>query len=172
MVIVEGCDNCGKTKLIQHLATELHCEVIKSPGPQPKEALASWMMVMFQLQHIQAVIFDRFPVISEEIYGKVLRGYSELDFYGERTFITILKRMSPLIIHCRPPMYKILDLGTRPQMEGVSEHILELVAKYDYLMRILQEEGFSIIQYDYMSDVVTKDEITVMVREYFTRRGL
>ncbi len=172
MVIIEGCDNCGKTKLVQHLATELHCEVVRSPGPSSKEALASWILAMFQLQHIQAVIFDRFPVISEEIYGKVLRGYSELDFYGERTFRTILKRMNPLIIYCRPPMYKILDFGTRPQMEGVKDHILELVGKYDYLMRVLQEEGFSVVHYDFTSDAITKDEITVMVREYFTRSGL
>jgi len=171
MVIIEGCDNCGKTKLIEYLVSGIIVPVIRSPGPKEPGYLAAWVLIMIHLQALGPIIFDRFPVISESIYGPVLRGRDVLKDYGETTFKSLLKSTAPLIIHCRPPLSKILDWGHREQMDGVKEHITTLVDKYDYEMEMLRREGFAIVTYDFMSESLTKQEIKGMIEQYFLRRG-
>lgn len=172
MIIIEGMDNSGKTTLVNYLASEIPCEMMRSPGPNTPEFLASWVMIMIQRQASLPVLFDRFPVISEAVYGTVLRGKNALDLYGDRTFTVILKALHPLIIYCRPPFDRILDFEGRDQMVGVKEKALILVDKYDYLMDNMRKEGFTIITYDYTSQSLTRLEVLGMVKNHFRRSFL
>jgi len=172
MVIVEGSDNTGKTRLIEFLAcNSIGLKVIKSPGPQSAEFLATWCLTMFKEDLIRPLIFDRFPVISEMVYGPMFRVRDVLQEFGEGCFRDILKDSQPLIIYCRPHIGKIMDLGDREQMKGVRENISILVDKYDYEIDLMRKEGFAIIEYDFNHRAFGKDEILGLVRSHFERRG-
>jgi len=172
MVIIEGCDNSGKSQLIMSLLQAMpNCSILKSPGPGNIETLGFWILTMIHLADLKPIIFDRFPVISEEIYGKTLRNINVLESWGDRVFWDLFKDSHPLIIYCRPPLAKILDFGTREQMEGVKEHVIELVDHYDYLMTNLRKEGLAILEYDFTGGVLDKEVISATIREYFSRSG-
>lgn len=167
MVIIEGMDNSGKTTLVNYLATEILCGVIRSPGPHTGEFLATWILLQNERLKVQPILFDRHPLISEKIYGVVLRSRNALAIYGD--LMQYFRSLNPLIIYCRPPISNILDFGDRDQMEGVKETATILLDKYDYTMNLMRDEGFSIVTYDYTSQSLTRLEVLGMVREYFKR---
>lgn len=144
MIICEGMDNSGKTTLISTLK-RIHgdaIEVIKPPGPfKDSKELKDWMgPEMDKCRTFQydngMIIYDRFPIISELVYGPIVRGESMVTGpLFDETFRDLTSAAFPVtIIYCRPPDEKILDFGIREQMDGVREKSLELLYGYDELM--------------------------------------
>ena len=132
MIIVEGMDNSGKTKLTEHLAERFKLPHIKSPKDRThllNDALTTLML------NPEAVL-DRFSAISEAIYGPILRGGTAFDKYVSqwKFFMDKLVRCKPLIFYCRPPEKQIFAYGDRKQMAGVVEHKEELLSAYDTMM--------------------------------------
>lgn len=146
MIIVEGMDNTGKTTLVRNLAEQFQLEMRHSASDlKGSQDLLDW--VDQELEHNEYnTIYDRWPLISEEVYGPVLRGKSviSLNRYDGWT-----EKPDPLFIYCRPSLNKILNFHYREQMEGVKTNAKALVSRYDHVMVRFQQKGWGVVQYDY-----------------------
>ena len=153
-IIIEGPDNAGKTMLGQALSERWEIPLVHSVRPE-----ASWneedilRHSVFQLRP-QGAILDRVYAISEYIYGRIIRGKSDL---GDRHYEALLDLYDRnlLIIYCRPSDKTILDNGERDQMDGVLAHHSQIIEEYDYVMREVAMFGKSrVVRYNWEQDVV------------------
>jgi len=164
MIIVEGMDNTGKTTLVRKLTSMLPLKKYKSPGPDIGEAeQIEWVRDRLE-DPDEWVIFDRFPLISEPIYGGHIRGYHNFEDPSKQYLYDMFKDKNPLIIYCRPPRDKILSFEDgRIQMDGVKAKGSILLNEYDRMMTDFEGET-GIRVYDYTGDTV--DSIYLEVCEY------
>jgi hypothetical protein len=153
MIIVEGPDGAGKTTLIRKLSGDLKLPVhqrsansdgspTSSQGTTRGERLAWWAFHDVRTMSDQPMsIYDRHCLISEYIYGPVVRGHLAADFQNSIIHLTIrLLAKYSLVVFCRPPDDEIgKNLwggedggdGQSFQMEGVRGRWKEVVASYD-----------------------------------------
>lgn len=143
MIIVEGCDNTGKTTLIDMLCEEIPqlVRAPKSPGPASAEELSDYMDEYLWKKtpgETHPMIFDRFPLPSELVYGYALRTGPVLETAQLIKYSAILATHQPLMIYCFRDMEKILEtFDEREQLEGVKENIQKILFYYqDYLTRL------------------------------------
>ena len=150
-IIIIGMDNTGKTTLAETLSKELNLKLIKSTGPKvTKVAMISNMLE--NLESSEDLIFERYNLFEEIIYGNILRGESKFSLEDYIYKQTILHK--PLIIYCRPTKEKIFKFGSREQMEGVIEEKEKLLEAWDKLYLKLQED-IEVYRYDF--DIQTFD---------------
>ena len=143
MIIVEGPDGAGKTSLIDRLRLDLDFEVQPRPctseeGVDPS-TLASW--VEQDLKTSSSGFYDRYPLISEPIYGPLIRGYMA-DKFDRVDWMSLqlskLYLQTPFIIFCLPPLAEVLrnvdrTHGTEtPHLRGVHEHAPAIWAGYQF----------------------------------------
>ena len=109
MLIVEGPDGGGKTRLIERLSKSLEWPV--APRVVSKDAEAMVDLVKWVEENLegdlQPVIYDRHRLISEPIYGPLLRGDMEEGFCSLpwlRDKQTWLRSINPFVIFCLPPL--------------------------------------------------------------------
>lgn len=154
MIILEGPDNAGKTTLGERLATALGATFIHSERP-PKESSDNDLIEHAVLQvEPRRIIMDRNYLVSELVYGTVLRGGPAL---GRERHLKLMNDMLELghilIIYCRPPADTILDNGNRHQMVGVVEAHGKIISNYDRLMGQLGIlKGKLLIRFNYEED--------------------
>lgn len=136
MIIIEGADGAGKTTLIHRLMEEtglpLHERHCTSEGG-PKDNLYEWAKQDVTTWHEQPMsIYDRHPLISEYIYGGLLRGGVDEDFLTVEAQ-ELIERMNreALVIFCIPP-YEVLAQNTKvnEQMPGVKQNLENLYWAY------------------------------------------
>lgn len=153
MIVVEGCDNSGKTTLALALASAMKLVFMKNCiRPTDRNEVLTWMQFIRSFQPNDRLITDRIPVISELVYGETLRGKSLVR--QRETFITLLG-INPTIIYCRPSLDNIRNLGERQQMNGVEENLENLVQAYDDLMTKLEEHlDLRVVRYDWASQTL------------------
>lgn len=159
MVVVEGMDNTGKTTLGKALSDYFSVLLIRSLGHQKNLVIwVDWILEQLRAQQYEAgrpgVIYDRWPTISESVYGPELRGtyaFQNLTWLDEAFW-----RLNPVVIYCRPPKAKILQFGKREQMTGVKKNAAELIRHYDgwYNFHQANYPGHTIIRHDYTKDSV------------------
>lgn len=148
IIVVEGPDGSGKSHLIQTLRQVLpgRFHVIHRPArpPQTVEQLNRDINFLWSLRNWGNFVIDRHPIISESVYGPLLRG-SQLE-----TSIPQLGRWDALI-YCRPRFQVICQnvKNSSHELEGVRQRIPDIVAKYDEVMG-----GLKPIRYDYQQDSV------------------
>lgn len=108
MLIVEGPDGAGKTTLIRTLKEHLHLDVAPRVVSKDTEAMTDlrvWVDENLEAG-FQQLIFDRHRLISEPIYGPIMRstpepGFAELAWLGPR--MEQFYALKPVIIYCLPP---------------------------------------------------------------------
>jgi adenylate kinase family enzyme len=107
VIIVEGPDGAGKTTLIQQIAS--HFELPVAPRVVSKEANAMVSLKPWVEKNVsegfQVTLFDRHRLISEPIYGSILRKTFEPgfdDFAWLYSMYTMFYNAKPLIIYCLP----------------------------------------------------------------------
>lgn len=153
--IVVGMDNTGKTTLCEDLSYRLGATHVAPMGPGfSRETMLDNIMV-YMNRH-ENVVFERFSIFEELVYGKILRGKSKFTFED----IDLIKKFHPVIIYCRPSKEVIFNFGSREQMKGVIEEKEKLIKAWDNLI-FDSLEGFKVIKYDW-----TKDKINHMIGEY------
>lgn len=155
MIVLEGPDGAGKTTLLRDLR-DRYPEVDEAPrfstskgGPIDRHNLRRRVDLEFESQIDAAPrLYDRHPVISETIYGPVLRR-DMLGGFDDRWLITATARLrnTALIVWCLPPLPTVLaNLAAEDQMDGVHESIHTLY--WLYHAKAMQWAGNSVI-YDY-----------------------
>lgn len=133
MIVVEGPDGAGKTTLINLLLADNSglflrprmSTSIGGPVDQLTKAVDEDFLNPIEAGHV----YDRHALISEPIYGPVIRGSMKPGFEDWNWFCrswSRLQTMRPLLIFCLPPLDVVrenLHNETHGQMSGVVEHI-------------------------------------------------
>lgn len=170
LVIIEGPDGSGKTTLANYLRknVEAYAWLLRSNGP-PTNVIDMLRTVRWITRdappHLN-VICDRFPIISEIVYGPILRDRCLHDYTPKLIAQYFLTAPYPtIIIHCRPPLQELeLSVHSQVQMTGVKNNLSRIAETYDVLMQDLHREGVQIYRYDYTESPLP---IVQTVQEFF-----
>lgn len=142
MIILEGPDNAGKSTLAKELQRRFKWPYRPAGGPpkSPEEIRGRQAAIEAILTARQFAIIDRAPVISDTIYGVVLKR-PVLNF--DQTDLDRFLKLGPCIIYCRPPNrilmqvaqgHVVKDHETVEHVEAVKRNAKECMDAYDELM--------------------------------------
>lgn len=149
MIIIEGCDNSGKTLLSAQLSKALNVPARHSVAPNPAWTPLECLEHSSRQLRPQRIILDRVYAISEPVYGPICRGKNALGDQARQAIMDLYQRPY-LIIYCRPSKSTILKNGGRDQMPGVLENHHRLIQKYDdFMLDIIRFSKCTVIQYDW-----------------------
>lgn len=168
MIVIEGVDNSGKSVLGEKLSEFFECPLVHSPGHCPE--MLDWTERALQKNTVK--FYDRFPLISEAVYGPILRDSDDFESKRGRELLSLFYDKKPMIIYCKPPE-KIIKRRMGEQMEGVKKHLKLLMDSYDAHMAILREFKFLVMRYDYTNppdDAIVKAVISAYLDKLKTRR--
>lgn len=140
-VIVEGCDGAGKTTVAELL---LHKRPYLQRGPRassslggPVRSLAQWVLDQERTMLIneRPQLFDRHPLISELIYGRIVRGQLaswEFDHTGWLATHLLFLQRHCLLVWCVPADDAIIrkNVDDARDMPGVVTNIDRLIEAY------------------------------------------
>lgn len=112
MLIVEGPDGSGKTQLVEKLRGDLGLPV--APRVVRADTTAMVDLAKWTEDNVDAgfqkTLFDRHRLISEPIYGPILRGRQETSFMDMGWMADLNWRfyaLKPIIIYCMPDIRTI-----------------------------------------------------------------
>lgn len=130
LIIIEGLDNSGKSTLAQKLSHQLNIPIQEGSGP-PKTEEEFIDRVNRYLEIEPPVIFDRHPVISESIYGPIIRNK---DIVTPSMKVRLFNS-KPIIIYCDPQTrgledHKIKDGESIHHINGLYDQFLKLLEAY------------------------------------------
>lgn len=158
MIILEGCDGAGKTTLLNMLtrATGLPAhERASSSTEGPVKDLYLWTINDIASWHTQPLaIYDRHPLISEQIYGQAVRGGDlRPGFDAGNKYLAMMRRhmrREALIILCIPPLEVVREniAGEAEQMSGVAENVDYIYECYNNVLKFWPMDAH-IARYDY-----------------------
>src|SRR5690606_4664522 len=102
LVILEGPDGSGKSTLGTYLASQTERPLLHSPGvTQGELEMKAWVLRMLTSPLRDNLILDRFPLVSELVYGPVLR--NEVLIPKFHPLYAAWHRIPTTLIYCRPP---------------------------------------------------------------------
>lgn len=139
MIIVEGPDGAGKSSLIEKLSITLSIPVHERASDSvggPVSNISVWAYNDVTAQPSKPLsIYDRHPLISEYVYGPIVRQHLSPDMLSPTMHLCIrMLARQALVIFCRPPIEEIArNVVKAPQMSGVAEHIGRIISAYDAL---------------------------------------
>jgi len=141
--IFEGPDGAGKSFIALEFSRAVNLPIHHFGGP-PKSTKEIYMRAKFIEQSVD-IIFDRVPIISDQIYGPIIRGDSSV--FTDEDF----PRLSNYtIIYCRPSLETILSVSLEAKMHKSQKHtdkvkgnIINIVAAYDHIMRKIPHITFN-----------------------------
>lgn len=146
--VIEGADGSGKTTLMNSIkADKRQQSFFLACSSRPK----SISEIKLECDWIDALppdatlFMDRYRIISEMVYGPILRGQSLIEH-------PINWENTPeryRFIYCRPPYANITEnIKVQYQIAGIPEHIDPLVRAYDRLF-LNVERYCPVLRYDY-----------------------
>lgn len=137
-IIVEGPDGAGKTHLIDRLMSKFHfLDLVRNEKGPDADLFEFWTRNAETERSNRVPIHDRF-FYSELVYGPILRGSYQVDKNAMYNILWYI-RAGSFVIYCRPGTDRIIEgLQKRPQMEGVKEHIQDIILLYDEIMAVEQ----------------------------------
>lgn len=157
MIIVEGPDGGGKTRLLDRL-TEHYTSI--PVHPRASEGVDGPVKDLFEWAHKDVTtwrdkglhFYDRHPLISEYIYGPTVRGHVDPRFYTTALRRRLVHRA--LIIVCLPPLCVVrASVNNERDMPGVMTHIDTIWSLYASLTAQLPTVG--VVRYDFTEDDYT-----------------
>ena len=145
MIIFEGPDGAGKSYTAEKLMPFYNDAILfRSKGPTTREEFLSRMRDAFALHYsnpLKTIFCDRFPAISEPVYGPILRGSSKLNDYDLEDWLARLKANGAIIVYCRPSNETLLNVNLESKehkspefVEQVKAKRLAIIKKYDEWM--------------------------------------
>lgn len=168
LIVVEGVDASGKSTLLETSRLEIKKRyfVLVRHSCRPLElgdALQFMRMVNGSSQYLD-VIADRHPLISEPIYGTIIRdGHlfaNHFNYDNPEYRANTLSSSVDRIIYCRPPVEVMREhIDKNPQLEWVKERFDQLVEAYDETMSYLQDEGVDVVWHDWTTYLGTLENL-------------
>jgi len=136
VIILEGPDGAGKSRLANQLSQDLGISIeprVVSKKAEAMTDLRAWVEVDLATWP-RAAIYDRHRLISEPIYGPLLRGRMEPGFDDRQWLTRMLEKMNnldPTIIFCLPP-YEIVKANVERDIDNqvVWEYITQVYWLY------------------------------------------
>lgn len=127
IIVVEGADNTGKTTLAVRLAHDLGGLYLKTElRPPTLDNLMDFTEVLRQCnKYTNYTVLDRHHIISEPVYGPIIRGKNPFD---DDIIAQVLSQLN--VIWCNPPRGVALLFDSRDQMEGVKENAEKIYDSY------------------------------------------
>lgn len=170
LVIVEGPDGSGKTTLIEYLRKSLHpyTWILKSNSkPQTVEDIIHVLTWITHAPPGLPLILDRHPLISETVYGPILRGASRMPLNPQD--LSACFPPDTLVVYCRPSVNAIHEgAKTEEQMKGVITKLGKIITAYDTLMASLKDRGVKVHEYDYAASPSHQQEIRRLIENVRT----
>jgi len=117
MFIVEGADGSGKTGVAERLAGLLGAKKLHEGGP-PKTREEGIRRMEWQFDSFGQVL-DRAFIISEMIYGPIIRGSLIVEEDVIEGWADRFIRKGWILIYCRPSDRTILEYARKGTMESV-----------------------------------------------------
>lgn len=170
MIILEGMDNTGKSTLAKALSKEFGIAIDTTGRIKTLQKCVEFQMGC--MVNSELIIYDRIRVISEGIYGAIIRGEN---IFGENwgLYLEMFLRTNPLVIYCRPPNKEIFNFGDREQMDGVIDERTALLAKYDKVMREVSKLTTNYVVYNWTDKrQKTANKINHYISQFHHRIGL
>lgn len=136
MIVVEGPDGAGKTTLIKRLCTEFPLTV--APRVVDKDTQAMVDLVKWveedNTKLNQGVIYDRHRLISEFVYGPIMRIHTDPGFDSLPWLTANLEAFyakKPTIIYCMPPILQVIgNLAEDDDNITVRQRIVQIYQAY------------------------------------------
>jgi len=136
IIIVEGPDGSGKTTLIERLSSRLDIPVaprVVAKDTTTKINLQDWVEDNLE-EGFQRKIFDRHRLISEPIYGPIMR-ISQQEGFTDREWMHRVMHgfrfIRPITFFCLPPIEVVRkNVENDPDNEAVAKHIDAIYASY------------------------------------------
>lgn len=155
MIVLEGPDGAGKTRLALQLSGLLELPIgpkaasstggpVKNLRDWVDDDLAHWPMMPCQIR-------DRYPLISEAIYGPTMRHMLPQGFSGNwlRRQTSLFRRQA-FVIFCMPPLPTVLaNFDVEPQLDGVADALHGIYWGYDVMASQWPSHAYT---YDYTRD--------------------
>lgn len=181
MLIVEGPDGGGKSTLIAELQGQLDIAVMPKAaksdlGPDTKQ-LRTWVDRDLSTPNHAPHLYDRYPLISEPIYGPLIRGhmadgFSDLAWFASRC--SMVRERSTAVVFCLPPFEVVRtniflhhDTSTKHQ-RGVRMKARAIYEQYVVRCALEAQAGTTVFVWDYTKEDVNKDfkSLLEIVRAY------
>lgn len=156
--LIEGPDGGGKTTLVNSIVeknrgTQLLRRASTSlGGPIDNHEYLEWTVntLPFLSESRNLFLLDRHPLISEMIYGPILRGKPDMGRSPSTYYqaMKVLKDHVSSVILCLPPISVVQEnIYQGDQLDGVTSHIEEIYQGY---MELFKSEIFpNVMIYDY-----------------------
>ena len=159
IIIVEGPDGAGKTTLIRELSARYNIPIAPRVVSKEAEGLGgngkAWVEENLA-QGFQYTLFDRHRLISEFIYGPVLRTEQEPGFTDMWWVYKSLQRfysLGPLVIYCLPPLELVrANVLHDDDNSAVAKFIEPIYSSYLHRFAMDTFAGFNPLVWDYNSD--------------------
>lgn len=132
LIILEGPNGCGKSALAKQLAKALDRPVFKFPMP-----VFHFEVIANAIREIpKACILDRHPMISDQVYSKIMFNEAPIDFEPQR-----LK--DHRIIYVRCPLATAIKNHRYIENDPFYRHEIEIFALYDVVMSFIPHIKFN-----------------------------
>lgn len=146
VIVLEGPDGAGKSWLAQRLSEDLGLPLaqkfVKSDGEGSgtNDLFGEAYRDVVTMMDKAPMIYDRHPLISEYVYGPIVRGILPPDFVMPQAHATLrLLAEQVHVIWCLPALQRVADnvadTETNQQMSGVWRNIEAIYSMY-HTMRI------------------------------------
>lgn len=155
MIIVEGPDGAGKTNLINRLGERFQLDV--HPKFVHSTDYAGTAHDLFSRAcrdvvevHKDLLLYDRHPLISEYVYGPIIRGEFPARVWTGPIARQMVNRLAAksFVVWCRPSNERLRSsVSDERDMAGVSTLIDTIAGVYDTLS--VMWPGLNTIKYDY-----------------------
>lgn len=154
MIILEGPDGGGKTSLAERISKRFGIPLAPRASSSidgPVSDLCAWVdndLMKWGTTSLQ--IYDRYPLISEPIYGPICRGSipDRMSTSWMRRRTNTFRNLS-LVIWCIPPaevVYRNIDDTHEEQMDGVVSYAPAIWSAYTAAAHVWTGSGMT---YDY-----------------------
>ena len=155
-IVLFGTDNSGKTTLGKSLAKDLDGYYLPPLGPVPLKTQLAFLDM--NLEEADTLIFDRFPVLEEDVCGVIFRGRSNFAQVPQEQYDRYIDSVD-LFVFCNPGLEAILNWGEREQMDGVKDEIISLYAGYSEWFKLLKDAGKKVVEYNWR---VSEDYLRIL----------
>jgi hypothetical protein len=157
MIVIEGPDGAGKSVLVKKLAKAFDIPIaprkdrILPDNQGPIDDICGWVdRDILNWGACELAIYDRYPLISEPIYGAAIRGEipDKMSTGWMRARYNSFRSMS-LVIWCVPSYDRVrANVDKSEQMKGVTDEIDVIWAMYAVQANTWPGVGMT---YDYAS---------------------